>query len=58
MPDPEPPNEPRSYAGLGVIFVIVLALGAMYLVNRMRHYAQLGDCAFTRAPVCRELIDR
>jgi hypothetical protein len=60
--DPEVPRaegeQPeRSFALVGVIFVIVLALGAMYLVNRMRHWAAMGDCAFTHAPACRELIE-
>ena len=56
---PEPPaQEPeRSFAVLGVVFVILLAVGAMYLVNRMQHWAAMGDCAFTHAPACRELID-
>jgi hypothetical protein len=40
------------------VFVIVLALGAMWLVDRMRAWASLGDCAFTHAPQCRELLER
>ena len=58
-PEPEGPDEPSRYGGLiGVVFVVALALGAMYLVERMRHYATLGDCAFTHAPACRELLDK
>jgi hypothetical protein len=52
------PEKPRDFALIGIIFAIVLAVGALYLVNRMRHWAAMGDCAFTHAPACRELIDR
>ena len=47
------------YGGLlGVLFVILLALLAIWLIERMRTYASLGDCAFTHAPQCRQLLDR
>lgn len=55
-PDPE---EPPSNRGLiGVVFVVVLILGAVWLMDRMRTYATLGDCAFTHAPQCRELLGK
>jgi hypothetical protein len=54
-PDPEPPG----HAGLlGILFVILLVGGAIYLVARMRHAASLADCMFTRAPACRQMLDR
>lgn len=56
-PEPQGEEPERSFALVGVIFVILLAVGAMYLVNRMRHWAAMGDCAFTHAPACRELIE-
>lgn len=61
MPDetPDGPERPSGNAGLfGVAFAIVLVLGAIYLVDRMQHWAAMGDCAFTHAPACRELISR
>jgi hypothetical protein len=54
--DPQPPQ--RDYAVIGIVFAIVLAAGALYLVNRMQHWAAMGDCAFTHAPACRELIEK
>ncbi len=58
MSEPEPEKPPRDFALVGIVFAIVLAVGALYLVNRMRHWAAMGDCAFTHAPACRELIDQ
>ena len=52
------PEKPRDFALVGIVFAIVLAVGALYLVNRMRHWAAMGDCAFTHAPACRDLIER
>lgn len=69
-PDPDrldattPPEEDEGgwvaeYGGLiGVVFVLMLVLGAIYMMERMRHYADLGDCAFTHAPKCAELLKR
>ncbi|WP_375461656.1 hypothetical protein [uncultured Enterovirga sp.] len=51
--DREPPG---NGAILGVLFAVALTVGAIYLVERMRHSASLFDCAFTHAPKCRELI--
>lgn len=48
-----------EYGGLiGVVFVLMLVGGVIYMVERMRHYAALGDCAFTHAPQCAELLKR
>ena len=61
-PGPEPSGPEHEdwrarYGGLiGVVFVVLLALGAIWLIDRMRAYAALGDCAFTHAPRCRELL--
>ncbi|MDB5590086.1 MAG: hypothetical protein JWR86_611, partial [Enterovirga sp.] len=51
-------GEPGSGAGaiLGVLFAIALTLAALYLIDRMQHSASLFDCAFTKAPQCRELL--
>lgn len=72
-PDPDrrdattpPPDEDEpeggwlaEYGGLiGVVFVLLLVGGAIYMIERMRHYASLGDCAFTHAPQCAELLKR
>ncbi len=72
-PDPDrrqatipPPDEDEAeggwlaeYGGLiGVLFVLMLIGGAIYMIERMRHYADLGDCAFTHAPQCAELLKR
>lgn len=68
-PDPDrpdtitpPPDEDgwlSEYGGLiGVVFVLMLVGGAIYMIERMRHYAALGDCAFTHAPQCAELLKR
>ena len=55
---PEPEDWRARYGGLiGVIFAILLALGAIWMLERMRTWATLGDCAFTHAPACRELIE-
>lgn len=40
------------------MFVIALIGTAIWLMNRMQTYAALGDCAFTHAPQCRELIEK
>ena len=59
MSDPDPDEEPSRHAGLlGVLFVVLLVIGAIYLVERMRHAASLADCAFTRDPACRQMLDR
>ena len=56
---PEPEDWRARYGGLiGVVFAIVLALGAIWMIERMRIWATLGDCAFTRTPACRALIDK
>lgn len=48
-----------EYGGLiGVVFVLLLVVGAIYMIERMRHYASLGDCAVTQAPQCAELLGR
>ncbi|MDB5512268.1 MAG: hypothetical protein JWR08_1751 [Enterovirga sp.] len=53
----EPEDWRARYGGLiGVIFVLCLALGAMWMIDRMRVWASVGDCAFTKAPRCRELL--
>ena len=58
-PRTDPPGSPPSNRGLiGVVFVIALIGTAIWLMNRMQTYASLGDCAFTHAPQCRELIDK
>lgn len=72
-PDPDridattpPPDEADAgegwlaeYGGLiGVVFVLTLVIGAIYMIERMRHYASLGDCAVTQAPQCAELLKR
>lgn len=41
----------------GVLFVVALTIGAIYLIERMRSSAALAECAFTHAPKCRELIE-
>ena len=54
---PEPEDWRARYGGLiGVIFAVCLTLGALWMMERMRTWATLGDCAFTRAPACRALI--
>jgi hypothetical protein len=54
---PEPEDWRARYGGLiGVVFAILLALGAIWMMERMRTWATLGDCAFTHSPRCRELI--
>ena len=54
---PEPEDWRARYGALiGVIFAVCLALGAIWMIDRMRTWAALGDCAFTRAPSCRALI--
>jgi hypothetical protein len=59
MGDQDPDEEPSGYRGLlGVLFVLLLVIGAIYLVERMRHAASLADCMFTRDPACRTLMDR
>jgi hypothetical protein len=59
MSEQNPDHEPSRYGGLiGVLFVLALALGAIYLIERMRHSASLADCMFTRDPACRALIDK
>ena len=56
---PKGPDEPPNNRGLlGVLFVVVLIVGAIWLVDRMRLWASMGDCAFTHAPQCRELLER
>ena len=58
-PKAESPSDPPGNRGLiGVVFVIALIGTAIWLMNRMQTYASLGDCAFTHAPQCRELIDK
>jgi len=59
MSDPDRDEEPSRHSGLlGVLFVVVLVIGAIYLVERMRHAASLADCMFTRDPACRQMLDR
>lgn len=60
-----PPREPGSTGAdtsnrgvLGLLFVVLLVVLAIWLMNRMQTYAALGDCAFTHAPQCRELLDK
>ena len=60
-----PPREPGSTGAqtsnrgvLGILFVVLLVVLAIWLMNRMQTYASLGDCAFTHAPQCRELLDK
>jgi hypothetical protein len=54
---PEPEDWRAPYGGLiGGVVAIVLALGAIWMLERMRSWATLGDCAFTHSPRCRELI--
>ena len=70
-PDPDrddatgrPPREDDAEGGwlaehgglLGVLFVLLLVVGAIFMIERMRHYASLGDCAVTHAPQCAELL--
>jgi hypothetical protein len=56
---PEPEDWRARYGGLiGVVFAILLALGAIWMLERMRTWATLGDCAFTHAPACRHLIEK
>ncbi len=56
-PEPDPEDWRARYGGLiGVAFAILLALGAIWMIERMRTWAALGDCALTRAPACRALI--
>ncbi|NNM72847.1 hypothetical protein [Enterovirga aerilata] len=55
--EPEPEDWRARYGGLiGVVFAVFLALAAIWMLERMRSWATLGDCAFTRAPSCRALI--
>lgn len=59
MADPGDEDEPEGGgygAVIGVLFAVALTIGALYLVERMRHSASLLDCAFTKAPQCRELL--
>lgn len=54
----EPEDWRGRYGGLiGVLFVLGLVVGAIWMIERMRAWATLGDCAFTRAPACRALIN-
>jgi membrane-bound ClpP family serine protease len=56
--DQDPDQEPSGHAGLiGVAFVILLVIGTIYLVERMRQSAALADCMFTHAPACRQMLD-
>jgi hypothetical protein len=57
--DQDPDQEPSGHAGLiGVAFVILLVIGTIYLVERMRQSASLADCTFTHSPACRQMLDR
>ena len=41
---------------IGVVFVIALTIGAVFMIQKMRDAATLADCAFTHAPACRALL--
>lgn len=53
-----PPDGPGSGGLLGVLFVVVLVIGAIVLIERLRIAATQTDCLLTRDPRCRSLIDR
>ena len=54
---PDPRETPPHNRGLlGVVFAILLVLGAIWLIDSMRRWAELSDCGFTHAPRCRQLL--
>lgn len=52
-------QDPPTGAGgvIGVIFVIVLVIGLLVLLDRMKKSAALADCVVTHDPRCRALMD-
>lgn len=60
MQEPDPGDDgPSRYGGvIGIGFVVVLVITAIYLLDRMQAYATLGDCMITHAPQCRALIGK
>lgn len=57
MSEPDDDDEPSGNGPVyGVLFAIVLTIGALYLMQRMRDSAFLLECAFTHSPKCRDLI--
>lgn len=59
MAENDQDGEERSGNGAvwGVLFVVALTLGAIFLIQQMRNSASLLECAFTHAPKCRALVD-
>ncbi len=59
MSEPGDDDEPSGHGALlGILFAVALTVGAIYLMERMRHSASVLDCAITRDPKCRELLER
>jgi hypothetical protein len=42
----------RDHALIGVLFVVALVLGIIFLMNRLKTEAGIADCILSRGPNC------
>lgn len=51
-------DQPGSAGLLGVLFVIALVVGAIFLIERVKTSSAQTDCILTHDPRCRSLVDK
>ncbi|HEY8290141.1 MAG TPA: hypothetical protein VIG49_12795 [Acetobacteraceae bacterium] len=49
--EPEPPSSPRR-ALIGLVAVIVLVVGVLFVMRELRHAASIQDCVATGRTNC------